>query len=106
MPDEVKPADGADDDVDPLGAPATVPVETKRSRRRDRAEASGADDGGHAGVRRVSFKRPRVVLVLVIVVVIALIALTPMVAGAFKKTPRNKIGISYGGGPFLSLIHI
>jgi hypothetical protein len=23
-----------------------------------------------------------------------------MVAGAFKKTPRNMIGISYGGGPF------
>jgi len=101
MPDEVKPTDGADDDVDPLGAPATVPMEKKkRSRRRDRAAAADAGDGGHAGVRRLSFKRPRVVLVLVIVVVIALVALTPLVAGAFKKTPRNKIGISYGGGPF------
>ena len=97
MADDQQPID----DVDPLGAPATVPVEKKSKRsRRNRDAAAEGGDGGHAGVRRLSFKRPRVVFVLVIVVVIALVALTPLVAGACKKTPRNMVGISYGGGPF------
>src|SRR5687768_13975878 len=31
---------------------------------------------------------------------LVLLALVPVVASAFKKTPRDRIGISYGGGPF------
>lgn len=91
MPDDMRPTD--DDDVDPLGAPATVPTE-KKKRRRDRSGDTPA------GVRRLSFKRPRLALLGVVVIVVAAVALTPMVVGAFKKTPKNKIGISYGGGPF------
>ena len=39
-----------------------------------------------------------VILVLVLVPILV-VALYPVVAGAFKKTPRDKFGISYGGGP-------
>jgi regulator of protease activity HflC (stomatin/prohibitin superfamily) len=93
MADDEKPTADGTDDIDPLGAPATVPAEKKSRRER-------ADDGGRAGVRRSSGRRSRLFLVGVVVVVIALLAFTPMIAGAFEKTPRDKIGISYGGGPF------
>jgi hypothetical protein len=37
---------------------------------------------------------------VLIVVVLVLLAFTPAFIGGLKKTPRNRIGISYGGGPF------
>ncbi len=37
---------------------------------------------------------------VLIVVALILLALTPAFIGGLKKTPRNMIGISYGGGPF------
>ncbi len=94
MPDEEKPVAAGDNDVDPLGAPATVPVEKKKRRGRDRS------GGGLAGVRRLAIGKPRFVVVLVVVIAIAVVALVPMVVGAFAKTPKDKVGISYGGGPF------
>jgi hypothetical protein len=37
---------------------------------------------------------------LILLAVVIGFAFTPMVLSSFKKTPRNMVGISYGGGPF------
>lgn len=37
---------------------------------------------------------------VLIIVALILLAFTPAFIGGLKKTPRNRIGISYGGGPF------
>jgi len=39
---------------------------------------------------------------LIAFAVIVLLALVPLVASSLKKTPRNMVGISYGGGPLES----
>ncbi len=77
-----------------LGASASLPAGSKRRRR-------GGDEGS-GGPGLASRLRPRVgpgkgaVLVLV---AILLLAAVPLVGSAMKKTPRDKVGISYGGGP-------
>ena len=77
------------DEIDSLGAAPTRPVggsERTGSRRRPRLPRSG---GG---------RRPLVRVMVVIGLVISL-ALMPAVFSSMKKTPRNRVGISYGGGP-------
>jgi len=38
--------------------------------------------------------------VVIVAVVLVLLAFTPAFIGGLKKTPRDRVGISYGGGPF------
>ena len=76
---------------DVLGA---APSEPMTKKRRFRLPRKG---GGPRKPFRVS--RGAVIAAVVILVPILVVALVPMVAGAFKKTPRDKYGISYGGGP-------
>jgi regulator of protease activity HflC (stomatin/prohibitin superfamily) len=72
-----------------LGASATVAAEpTKRARRRGR---SGDGSPKRGGLGRT---------LLVVVAIAVLLALVPVVASGFEKTPKDRIGISYGGGPF------
>lgn len=67
-----------------------------------KAESEGRAAGPGAKARTVRPRRFRpgaglgTVLVLALVVVFALV---PLVGSALKKTPRDRVGISYGGGP-------
>lgn len=73
----------------PLGASATLPA----GARHRRGEGSGR-------VRRL--RLPKVGPgrgSLLLVVAIALFACIPLLGTSLKKTPRDKVGISYGGGP-------
>jgi hypothetical protein len=87
---------GSNPDIDaesgpsPLGAAEPIVVERSRG-----------GNGGSGGGR--SWKAPRIKpswWLLGVIVVIILLALTPAFISGLKKTPRNRIGISYGGGPF------
>jgi hypothetical protein len=66
-----------------LGAAASIPVD-RRAAKADR------------GRRRPRLGRFGVIALLVAIV---LLALVPAVMSTLEKTPRDKIGISYGGGP-------
>jgi SPFH domain/Band 7 family protein len=102
---------GSDDDEDErdpsvLGAAATIAVrrQSRRERRRDRS-AGGAGGGpptaypAGMGPRRPSRFGVWQKLVGALVVIL-LLAFGPAFVSGLKKTPRNMIGISYGGGPF------
>jgi regulator of protease activity HflC (stomatin/prohibitin superfamily) len=84
---------GGDEDFDTLGAAPTVPA----------SESSKSADSGKSRTSQVasSLRRPsrRVIIAVAVVVILALIAVLP---NPLKKTPRNMVGISYGGGPFES----
>jgi hypothetical protein len=101
--------DSEDDDQgepSPLGAAATLPVARENRRGRRRSAAGG--DGGAGGGTGTPFtygarKPPRLGVgqrALAVVVAILLLAFAPAFVNGLKKTPRNMIGISYGGGPF------
>jgi hypothetical protein len=81
--------DAFEDEEDALGAAATVPV--------GKDEGRGAGDGGPRRPRRSIPVRSTALLV---VAGLALLALLPIFASSFKKTPRDRMGISYGGGIF------
>lgn len=76
------------DDIDDLGAAPTRAV--GRSPRPARSR------GGRVlrRLRRGPLARVGIVLLLV-----GLLALAPVAMSSLKKTPRNMVGISYGGGP-------
>lgn len=85
-----------------LGASATIAA-GKRSRR---GAAPSVDGGSGSGRERRSISdrvpRPRMGPVkgfAFIVLAATLVACVPIVASSLKKTPRDKVGISYGGGP-------
>jgi regulator of protease activity HflC (stomatin/prohibitin superfamily) len=82
---------GFDDDAEPapLGAAASLPAgpETHTKRKSD-------DDGG--GKRR---RFPFRLSVFLIIIAVVLLAFVPAFASGLKKTPRDRVGISYGGGP-------
>jgi regulator of protease activity HflC (stomatin/prohibitin superfamily) len=81
-----------EEEEDPLGAAATVPVGG------DKGRGGGAvDTGGPSRPRRSSPARGTALLV---VGGLVLLALLPVFASSFKKTPRDRVGISYGGGVF------
>ena len=85
-----------------LGASASYPAEPSRRRAR---RAKGGDGSGGDAARRPrssgSGRSPLKTLAVVAVVIVGL-ALVPLVAGSLKKTPKDRIGISYGGGPIES----
>src|SRR4051794_29217898 len=78
-----------DPDIDDLGAAPTLPA-SGSGRDRDRPP-SGATP-------RRKRKRPTVLIVAVVLIVLAL-AVAPVASSTLKKTPKNMVGISYGGGP-------
>src|ERR1700730_13547999 len=82
---------GPEQEEDVLGAAPTEPALKKRRLRLPRR-----GDGERKPIR---VSRKTVIVTAVILVPILLVALVPIVAGAFKKTPRDKYGLSYGGGP-------
>jgi regulator of protease activity HflC (stomatin/prohibitin superfamily) len=81
---------GGDEDFDTLGAAPTLPA-SERSRDKETSTSRSQ--------RLSSLRRPSRKLAIVVIVIVAL-ALVPLVASGLKKTPRNMVGISYGGGPF------
>jgi hypothetical protein len=92
--------DDRDDELDdergepsPLGAAATLPVES--AARRGKGNGGPPKDGSRRRRRRFG---PIGALVAVVVIVVAL-AFVPAFASGLEKTPRDKIGISYGDGP-------
>jgi regulator of protease activity HflC (stomatin/prohibitin superfamily) len=105
MPDDAPPEDGQsratsgkepfepdpEQEEDVLGAAPTEPAVKKRRLRLRR--------GGNGERKPIRLSRKAVIVVALILVPILLVALMPVVAGAFKKTPRDKYGLSYGGGP-------
>jgi regulator of protease activity HflC (stomatin/prohibitin superfamily) len=81
---------GFDEDAEPapLGAAASLPAEP---------EARDTKPSGSGGEKRRRF--PARTTVFLIVVVVVLLAFVPAFASGLKKTPRDRVGISYGGGP-------
>jgi regulator of protease activity HflC (stomatin/prohibitin superfamily) len=81
------------DEIDMLGAAPTVPASEPTKR---------ADSGkSRTGFIPPSLRSPSRKL-LIGIAVIVILALIPLFASTLKKTPRNMVGISYGGGPFES----
>jgi regulator of protease activity HflC (stomatin/prohibitin superfamily) len=78
--------DDEDDNEEPsdLGAAATLPAGPAPRTREKRP-------------RRWRF--PARTSVVVVIVALVLLALVPAFASGLKKTPRDRVGISYGGGP-------
>jgi regulator of protease activity HflC (stomatin/prohibitin superfamily) len=76
-----------DDELTPLGAAPTLPAGRPPKPPKDRG-----------GRRRWRGRASGLVIVLVILGVV-LLALAPAFASGLKKTPRDRVGISYGGGP-------
>jgi regulator of protease activity HflC (stomatin/prohibitin superfamily) len=72
-----------------LGASPSVAAEARASRFK-RSDRGGREPGRGIG----PFKGALLILVAVLV-----LALIPVVAGGLKKTPKDRVGISYGGGP-------
>jgi regulator of protease activity HflC (stomatin/prohibitin superfamily) len=91
-PPDASPASEPEQEEDVLGAAPTEPA----AKRRLRLPRIG--DGSKTPLR-LPLKRRGLMILALILVPILVIALLPAVAGAFKKTPRDKFGISYGDGP-------
>jgi hypothetical protein len=89
--DRLDQAELEGDDGEPALLGAAAPVAVGRGSREPREPRSGP--------RR---KRPTrmVVTALLVVGALVLLALGPSVASGLTKTPRDRVGISYGGGPF------
>lgn len=84
------PMDGS---VEPssLGASPSLPASGAKERRRGRVRsATGRLKGKGGGPGKGT---------AVILVVVLLLALVPLIGSSLKRTPRDKVGISYGGGP-------
>jgi len=81
------------DDSDPslLGAAVPLTIEGKSKK--------GGDDGAGSGKPRRKLPRPGVWGAILVVAVLVGLALVPMFVGGLKKTPGDRVGISYGGGP-------
>jgi|SRR5215211_60270 len=90
---EASSAPELEQEEDVLGAAPTEPAAKKRRLRLPRI-----GDGSKIPLR-LPLKRRGLVILVLILVPILVIALLPVAAGAFKKTPRDKFGISYGDGP-------
>lgn len=95
-----RPQNPLDADVeDDLGAAPTLPgVRSREGREQSKGRSS---DGGARSKRNLRIPRAgkRIGLVAVAVLVV-LLAFVPAVGSTLEKTPRDKYGISYGGGPF------
>ena len=74
---------GTEDPDEPSLLGAAAPITIERQARAGR-------DGRRLPIGRV----------IVLLVALVLLALVPSLRSSLKKTPRDRIGISYGGGPF------
>jgi regulator of protease activity HflC (stomatin/prohibitin superfamily) len=77
-----------DDELTPLGAAATLPAGTPPKDRKPRERRKWFRRGGSA-----------MLVVVLIIAAVVLLAFVPAFASGLKKTPRDRVGISYGGGP-------
>jgi regulator of protease activity HflC (stomatin/prohibitin superfamily) len=94
-----RPQNPLDADVeDDLGAAPTLPgVRSREGREKPQGHSP---DGGRTGRRRLRIPRAgRRIGLVAIAVLVVLLAFVPAVASTLAKTPRDKYGISYGGGP-------
>jgi regulator of protease activity HflC (stomatin/prohibitin superfamily) len=83
---------GSPGDLDPLGAAPTLPAREGSARRaRSRVRLPRAVRG-----------RGPLARILLVLTLVVLLALVPILGSSLKKTPRNMVGISYGGGPLES----
>lgn len=99
-------AAGGSEEPDILGASATVSAGRKARRGIRRAQRSGpegapthsADDPGRT--EQPSSSASPVKGAVVVVLAVLAFAFMPVVSSAFKRTPADRIGVSYSGGPF------
>jgi len=82
------------DDIDPLGAAPTRPAARGGRAQGPGGSAKTAPRRGGRPLRKRSLAKVGLVVLLVVG-----LALLPSVLSSLKKTPRNMVGISYGGGP-------
>jgi hypothetical protein len=96
-----RPGDIDDAARNDLSEPAVLGAAEPQTVGRKPASSGGGGGGGGGGERRKS-RLPKAGKwwVLVIVGVLILLALGPAFVSGLKKTPRDRVGISYGGGPF------
>ncbi|MBV9951099.1 MAG: hypothetical protein JO291_04055 [Acidimicrobiia bacterium] len=84
MADDQQP--GARPEADALGAAPTLP-------------AGGRESSGPRRPRRERTSPRRWGLIPLIIVIVLVLAAAPTLLSSVRKTPRNRVGISYGGGP-------
>lgn len=91
-----------------LGAAAPLPVGAKAAAKpkpgsEPKQDKSTATGGSGSGGSKQGPRGPRLgpvrMAALVVVLVVAL-AMVPALSNALVKTPRDRVGITYGGGPF------
>lgn len=87
---------GFDVDAEPsaLGAAATVPID-KGSGRTSRFSRTSKRGAPTARGRKIGFGAGTIALVVLLLA----LAIVPTFLSSLKKTPRDRVGISYGGGP-------
>jgi SPFH domain / Band 7 family len=98
-----RPGEMNDETKADLSGPTSVlgAAEPLEVGRRPKSGGSGSGGDGNGGSKRRA-KLPRVGLwwLLIIAAVVVVLALGPAFVSGLKKTPRDRVGISYGGGPF------
>jgi regulator of protease activity HflC (stomatin/prohibitin superfamily) len=87
------PESGNNDDAQDLDEPSPLGAAAPLSIGRQRRERSGDRRGG---------RRPGPRRIVAVLLALVLLALVPTFLSGLKKTPRDRIGISYGAGPFES----
>ncbi len=106
MPENTPPDDATTPDGDEalqvpgrqgtLGASATIASPSRKDAAARRAEAS---DGSHGEASRSRGGRSRKTTVLVVSAILLVTVVVPVFRSSLGKTPKDKYGISYGGGP-------
>lgn len=87
--DQPTPEGFPDADMDLLGAPATL----------SKAASEGREPSTRSRSRRTSGGTGSRVLIGAVAVLVLAFAAVPVLGTSLKKTPRDRVGISYGGGP-------
>ena len=96
-PDRPSALDDDDDDEPVLG---TAPTLSKAEAAGRRPTGAGSSSGGTPPRDRRAKRRSRPVMGLAVVVLLAAaLAGVPLLRSAFQRTPKDRVGISYGGGP-------
>jgi len=96
-PDRPSALDDDDDDEPVLG---TAPTLSKAEAAGRRPTGAGSSSDGTPPRDRRAKRRSRPVMGLAVVVLLAAaLAGVPLLRSAFQRTPKDRVGISYGGGP-------